>query len=110
MFCSALPSAPAWTFNSCASALRAARLESRSSNLSRSTTEVRQLPPPPFWLASWLSTACTSTFLSVGCAPALAELEVWVVAPVVGWRGALSPAPVVEDCLLYTSDAADERS
>lgn len=29
MFCSAVPSAPTWTFNSCASVLRACKLESR---------------------------------------------------------------------------------
>ncbi len=40
MFCSALPSAPAWTLSSFASSLRASRLELRSSSLSRSTIEV----------------------------------------------------------------------
>ena len=40
MFCSADPSAPAWTPNSSASSLRAERLESRSSSLRRSTMDV----------------------------------------------------------------------
>ena len=45
IFSSAEPSAPTCTFSSCASSLRAFRLESRSSSLSRSTIDVRQLPP-----------------------------------------------------------------
>ncbi|PAV93482.1 hypothetical protein WR25_15998 [Diploscapter pachys] len=39
IFCSALPSSPAWTPNSCPSSRRAARLESRSSSFSRSTID-----------------------------------------------------------------------
>src|SRR5690606_3850378 len=63
---------PAWTFSSSASSLRAARLESRSSSFSRSTMEVRQLPPPPFDAARSLSTASTSTGgkAAVGTGPA----------------------------------------
>ena len=39
IFCSALPSAPAWTPSSWPSSLRAERLESRSSSFSRSTID-----------------------------------------------------------------------
>src|SRR5438309_1051259 len=47
MFSSADPAAPAFTPSSCASCLRASRLESSPSSFSRSTMEVRQFPPPP---------------------------------------------------------------
>ena len=77
MFCSAEPCSPAWTFSSSASSLRAARLESKSSSFSRSTIEVRQLPPPPLDAARSLSTASTSTGGSAGVAAG--------VAPGAGW-------------------------
>src|SRR6478609_9178205 len=74
MFSSADPSAPARTFISFASSLRADRLESMSSSFSRSTIDVCQLPPPPLAAAFLVRTSPTSTAAAAGEAPDPAEL------------------------------------
>jgi len=64
LFCSAEPSAPAWTSSSCANSFRAAKLELRSSSISRSTIDVRQLLGRPLAVVMLTRIASTSTPLT----------------------------------------------